>query len=159
MKKVIFLGLIISLVILCCAQEEKSPIEGVWQITETSYSSPDTSWIRKPPQPSLWFFGKEYYSIMYISSNEPRPLQQEGTPRSALTDEQVRSNYMGFVGNSGKYELNESKLITHPIVALNPNLMTGGSWEFEYKIEGNTLMLTGTGTNSVRVDKFTLLER
>jgi hypothetical protein len=55
--------------------------------------------------------------------------------------------------------LNESKLITHPIVALNPNLMTGGSWEFEYKIEGNTLMLTGTGTNSVRVDKFTLLER
>jgi hypothetical protein len=159
MKKIIFFGLIISLVIFSCAQEEKSPIEGVWQITESSYNSPDTSWIRKPPQPSLWFFGKEYYSIMYISGNEPRPLQPEDTPRSALTDEQIRSNYMGFVGNSGKYELIGSRLITHPTVALNPNLMTGGSWEFEYKVEGNTLVLTGTGTNSGRVDKLTLLER
>jgi hypothetical protein len=159
MKKVIVFSLIVLLIINSCAQEKKSPIKGVWKITEISYNSPDTSWIRTSPQPSLWFFGKGYYSIMHINGNEPRPLQPDGTARSALTDEQIRSNYMGFTGNSGKYELNGSKLITHPIVALNPNLMTGGSWEFEYKVEDNTLWLTGTDASIVTVYKFTLLER
>ncbi len=111
------------------------------------------------PQPSLWFFGKEYYSLMYISGDKPRPLQPEGTTRSILTDEQIRSNYMNFIGNSGQYELDGLKLTTHPTVALKPNLMTGGSWEFEYKIEGNTLWLTRTDNNNVRVDKLILLER
>jgi signal peptidase I len=32
MKRVIFLGLIIALIIGSCAQEKKSPIEGAWQL-------------------------------------------------------------------------------------------------------------------------------
>jgi hypothetical protein len=35
MKKVIFLGLVIALIIGSCTQEKKSPIEGAWQLIET----------------------------------------------------------------------------------------------------------------------------
>jgi hypothetical protein len=159
MKNLFFLVLITPMIIGSCAQEEKTPIEGVWKITESSYTSPDTSWIRNSPQPSLWFFGKEYYSLMYITGDKPRPLQPEGSTRTTMTDEQFRSNYMNYYANAGQYELDGSKLITHPTVALSPNFMTGGSWEIEYKIEGNTLWFTRTDNNNVIVDKLILLER
>ena len=66
---------------------------------------------------------------------------------------------MNFYGNAGQYEIDGSKLTTHPTVALSPNFMTGGSWEIEYKIEGDTLWWTRTDNNEVRVDKLILLER
>jgi hypothetical protein len=42
MKKVIFLGLVIALIIGSCAQENKSPIEGAWQMISGIYTTPDT---------------------------------------------------------------------------------------------------------------------
>ena len=39
MKKVIFLSLAISLIIGSCAQEEKSPIEGAWQLVYGNWGS------------------------------------------------------------------------------------------------------------------------
>jgi len=152
--------MIISLVIVSCAQEEeKSPIEGVWQISEYTFNSPDTSWTSKSPQPSLWVFGKEYYSMMYVYSIEPRPLFPDDYTRNTLTDEQIRSSFMTFIANSGKFELDGSKFIVYPIVALEPNYMTNSSTEYEYKIEGDTMESTRVSiTGSIRYYKLVRLE-
>ena len=42
MKKVIFFGMIVTLVIVSCAQEEKSPIEGNWQVVSWERIRGDT---------------------------------------------------------------------------------------------------------------------
>lgn len=105
MKRVISFGLIIFLIIVSCIKGKKSLIEGIWQMTEYSFSSPDSSWTNKSPQPSLFIFLEDYYSYMYVSDNEPRPLMPEGATRSTLTDEQFRKIFTGIIANSGKYEL------------------------------------------------------
>ena len=132
-------------------------MEGVWKITKYSFNSSDTSYTNNSPQPSLFIFGKDYYSIMFVSGNEPRPLPPYDGNRSTLTDEQIRSNFMTFIANSGKYEMDESKFTVHPIVALEPNYMNGGSTEYEYKIESKTLYLTSTSTNGVQQYKLVRL--
>ena len=157
MKKVILFGIINLVIMVNWAQEKSSPIEGAWQIIEYSFTSTDTSFTNNSPQPSLFIFGKDYYSIMFVFGNEPRPLPPYDGNRSTLTDEQIRSNFMTFIANSGKYEMDESKFTVHPIVALEPNYMNGGSSEYEYKIESETLYLTRTNTNGVQQYKLVRL--
>lgn len=79
---------------------------------------------------------------MYVRGNEPRPLMADDANWSTLTEEQMRSIFMPFIANSGTYELDGSKLIIRPIVALDPSFMIGGSATHEYKIDGDTLWLT-----------------
>ena len=158
MKKVIFFGLIITLVTFSCAQEEKSPVEGTWQMTEYSESSSDTSFTIVSPQPGLFIFTKGYYSIIYVSGNEPRPSLPDDYTRSTLTDEQIRSSFMGFFANSGKYELDGAKLTVFPIVALEPNYMSNTLSEYEFKIEGETMELKRTSATFVRQYKLSRLE-
>ena len=151
MKKSLLTVSALFICITLFAQSKTSgSIEGAWKITEYSFNSSDTSYTNNSPLPSLFIFGKDYYSIMYVSGNEPRPLMQEIYSRGMLTDEQIRSNFMTFIANSGKYEMGESKFTVHPIVALEPNYMNGGSTEYKYKIENETLYLTRTETSGVR---------
>jgi hypothetical protein len=80
--------------------------------------------------------------------------------RGTITDEQIRSIFMPFIANSGTYELDGSKLITRPTVALWPNFMTGGSATYEYKIDGATLLLTTTWDTDTKAQyKLTRLEK
>lgn len=42
MKKIVFLGLIVSLILSCTQQKVKSPIEGAWQLISGNETTPDT---------------------------------------------------------------------------------------------------------------------
>ncbi len=153
---VLFSGLL-ALPAIVTAQNDL--LLGAWKQTEYSFTSTDTSFTIKSPQPSLHIFGTKYYSFMYVTGNEPRPLMDDWN-RYTLTDEQMRSAFMPFVANSGTYELDGSKLTTRPIVALSPNFMTGGFTTYEYKIDGATLLLTRTSdTGTKRQYKLTRLEQ
>ena len=51
--------------------------------------------------------------------------------------------YDTFIANSGTYEIPESILTTRPVMAKNPNFMTGSqSSSFSYRIEADSLWLT-----------------
>ena len=141
MKKLVFFGIIVLIISgTCFGQGKTATIEGAWKIVEYSFNSTDTSWTNTSPQPGLFIFGREYYSMMYISGNQSRPLMDKYETRYTLTDEQIRSCFMRFVGNSGKYKLVGSKLTTSAMVALIPNFMAGDDgWELDYKFKGNTM--------------------
>jgi hypothetical protein len=159
MKRIIFLGLFIVLLIGACTQV-KSPIEGVWKITEYSFISVDTSWTNNSPQPSLYIFHKNYYSFIFVSDAKPRSLMPDDATRNSITDEQFRAIFTGMYANSGKYELKGSKLTTRPSVALWPNIMKEGSMiEYECVIEPQTLYLTSNQSTGISKYKLTLLER
>ena len=155
---VLFSGL---LVLPAIVSAQNGLLLGAWKQTEYSFTSTDTSFTIKSPQPSLHIFGIKYYSFMYVRGNEPRPLMADDATRSTITDEQMTSIFMPFTANSGTYELDGSKLTTNPLVALWPNYMTGGIGTYEYHLEGDTLLLTWTGRttgNKYKV-KLTRLEQ
>ncbi len=127
-------------------------LEGAWKVTEVSFESPDTSWTDADPQPSLYIFAKQDYSIMHVpsgpdGSSQPRELFSGDEPivgSSEPTDAEKLAAYDSFIANSGTYEVSGSTLTTRPIVAKNPNFMSGGSLTYTYEIEGDTLRLTLT---------------
>jgi hypothetical protein len=106
----------------------------------------------KNPQPSLYIFANKYYSTMYVSGDKPRPLMANDANRDTITDEEMRSIFLPFIANAGTYELSGTKLTTHPIVALWPNFMAGGSATYEFKIEGDTMWLTQTYDSGARLE-------
>ena len=102
---------------------QKAPLEGAWKIVKVSYTSPDTSWTHHDPQPSLYIFAKAHYSIMYVQDTKPRAQFAE---QGNSTDEEKLAAYNSFVANSGTYDVKGSMLTIRPIVAKNPNFMSGG---------------------------------
>ena len=46
----------------------KVGLEGAWKVTEASFKSPDATWTDTNPQPGLYIFTKQHYSIMSVPS-------------------------------------------------------------------------------------------
>jgi len=67
MRKTVFLGLIIALIIGSCAQEKKSPIEGAWKLIYGQWHLSDTQNYQFPgniniSQIKMW--SKEYFTFV-----------------------------------------------------------------------------------------------
>ena len=122
-------------------------LEGAWKAVETSITTPDSSWTVPASQPSLYIFAGQHYSMMFVLGAEPRQLFTGDAPIVGSlepTDAEKVAAFDSFVANSGTYEVSGSKLTTRPMVAKNPNFMSGGSVTHTYRIDGNNLWLTVT---------------
>jgi hypothetical protein len=121
-------------------------LQGVWKVTEFSTAISSASAITTTAQPGIFIFTKNHYSIMFVSSEGPRPELPIQNP----TDAQKISAWEPFSANSGTYEIKGTILTTHPVVAKNPTVMkTGAFVTYGFKIQGNTLLLTPKESNTV----------
>src|SRR5436190_21130755 len=102
----------------------ESPIEGAWSVV----SSKGTDSANPAVQPSLYLFTDKHYSMMRITG--PRTL----AAGDSVTDADKLSAYDSFVANSGAYEIADSTLTIHPMVARSPNYMAGGSDQHHYSV-------------------------
>lgn len=143
MIRFVVLGLV--LVFTACQEPPSAapaagPLEGAWKIVEWSGAGADTSWTQAATQPSLYLFGKEHYSVMYINGTEARALFELGTPGG--TEAERVAAYDTFIANSGTYAISGMNVTTSPMVAKWPNYMTRDqSATFAYRKEGNNLWL------------------
>jgi hypothetical protein len=121
-------------------------LEGVWKIAEFSTAVSSASTITTTAQPGIFIFTKKHYSIMFISSDKPRP----NLPLQNATDAQRVAAWGPFSANSGTYEIKGTTLTTHPLVAKHPAVMKPGAFvTYDFKIEGNTRLLTPKESNTV----------
>ena len=128
----------------CSPQQESgqgSPdaLVGAWLITETTTTTADSSWTNSAPQTGLYIFTESHFSNMLIQGSKPRGLFPE-----VATPEQRLSAYDPFIADAGSYELTDSTLTTHNIIAKVPNVMSAG-FPYRYILSGDTLTLTFTG--------------
>ena len=143
-KRFVIGTLLLSVLVVSCEQA-KGPVEGAWGVMEYSVSTPDTSYTVSEPQPSQFIFGKQHYSIMWVPGNESRALFADQESR---TEAEYVAAYRSFVANSGTYEISDSSLTTHTVVAKNPNRMADGIEEvFTYQLENGNLLLSSTRSN------------
>lgn len=147
---------------------KKTQLEGAWKVAEVL--PPATSANPKPtpvtsPQPGLLIFTKGYYSGMSVTALQPRTATAPPKDPTNLTDAEKIARYeqwAPFIANAGTYEVKGSTLTLRPMVAKNPNMMTGESTvTWELKLEGaNAFWLippADRAPNSPQV-KFTRLE-
>jgi len=124
----------------------QSDVDGVWEITAAS----GTNGTVENVQPSLYLFQDGYYSILSVSGNDPRPLFEEDETRGNVSLEKLQEIILPVTANSGRYEIDGITLTTTPMVAINPNFMSGGSVQWEFDVSGDVLTL------EIRNDEFFL---
>jgi hypothetical protein len=120
------------------AAKSEPTIQGVWTHKEVESIGGPGEGTDSNPQPGLVFITKNYYCSNFVSSADPRPVFKTQTP----SDKQIEEAYNNFIAVAGPYELKGPALILHPAVSPEPDLMEGGSLEFEYQLDGDTLTLT-----------------
>jgi hypothetical protein len=141
MKRVsIILFVALAAMVSCQKSREpaKHPIEGVWRIVEIRNVGPEGETVNPAPQPSLYIFTARHYSMIWVPGREPR----QGSAKTWFPtyDEKVK-DFETLIVNSGTYDLTDSTLTTHPMVAKTPEYV-GGKGVFDYRIVADTLWLT-----------------
>ncbi len=119
--------------------EAQSSLEGAWRIVEVTVTGPNPS-TNTNPQPSLYIFTPNHYSIQLVRGTERRPQYERGQ----ATDAEKIATFDPFTANSGTYQVSGTTITRRPIVAKNDWVMSGFSVESEFRIEGETLWLTTT---------------
>ena len=126
------------------ARAQATPsLQGVWRVTEIVVTGANAA-TNKSPQPSLYIFTKQHYSIMTVNGTAPR--KDFGTPKdpAKLTDAEKAARYEAwdaFTANSGTYQVSGGTVTTRPLVAKNPGVMAGPPATREFRIQANTLTL------------------
>lgn|SRR4026208_768693 len=123
------------------AESPEPPLEGAWSIVSIRVAGPDSA--ATTLQPNLFLFTDRHYSMMRVTGNQPRTL----AAKDSVTDAEKLAAYDSFIANSGTYEVTDSTLTTHPIVARSPNFMSGGSDKYTFRVSGDTLWLANTGAD------------
>ena len=122
------------------AEHSESPLEGAWSVASIHVTGPDSA--NMTVQPSLFLFGDKGYSMMRVTGAQPRALAATDSD----TDAEKLAAYDSFIANSGTYEVADSTLTIHPVVARSPNYM-GGSDIYHFRVSGDTLWLSNTGAD------------
>jgi hypothetical protein len=141
------IGVIVALLVVgasVLARAQTGPsLQGAWRVTGVVVTGANAT-TNKNPQPGLYVFTRQHYSIITVNGTTPR--KDVGTPRdpAKLTDAEKMARYEAwdaFTANSGTYQVSGSTLTTRPTVAKNPAVMVGQGTTREFRIEGSTLTL------------------
>ena len=123
-------------------ESPESPLEGAWSVVSISVTGPDSA-ANTMVQPSLFLFDDRHYSMMRVTGNQPRTL----AAADSVTNAEKLAAYDSFVANTGTYEVMDSTITIHPVVARSPNFMSGGSDKYVFRVSGDTLWLSNNNDN------------
>jgi hypothetical protein len=150
-KQMLTLIALVAVVMPMSAQPKQS-IQGVWRVIERTIT--DSPAGRRDPfgafatgthtnlQPELMIFTARYYSRTTDTAAHPRPTTPYKAPGKP-TLEELRAEWGPFVANAGTYEVLETTLTLHAIVAKNPRAQSGKNFtRLSIKLDGNNLWLT-----------------
>lgn len=127
-KSSFVVGVVVSMLAVAYPTAQTASLKGAWRVVETTGADGKAN---AKPEPGLYLFTDRHYSIMRVTG------ARAAYPESP-TEKDKAAAFDPFVANSGTYEVKGTQLLTRPMVAKNPNVMTGKGGMFELKFEGTT---------------------
>ena len=109
---------------------------GAWRVTEIADPN------RPPltdPQPGLYIFMERHYSAVRINGTTPLPNYPSN---DKATDADKVAVFNALYLNTGTYTVTGNLLATKALVAKSAFAMAGPGNQYEFTINGNTLVLT-----------------
>ena len=111
---------------------------GVWKVVEVESNGK----VNSQPQPGLYMFTAQHFSIVQVTANEPRVASD---PKTRTEFEALWGNN-AFVASAGVYELlPDNTLATRAVVSKNPNGMSTAAFtkrRVKADPQGKTVWLT-----------------
>lgn len=142
MKQLLLVLFLIFIVSGFAYSQGRNKIEGVWKVAEILITGNNAGKVSYP-QPGLMMFGKKYYSIMYVASEQERPIYAGAAP----TPEEKIAAFDSLLANAGTYEISGKTLTIRPTVARNPGFSGGGFATYQISFDGKALWLTNKNSD------------
>ena len=114
----------------------RNSLVGAWRVTEIADANgpPITN-----PQPSLYIFAGQHYSFVRINGTKPLPNYPSN---DKATDADKVAVFNALYLNSGTYTVTANMLATKAMVAKSAFAIAGSGNQYEFTVNGNTLVLT-----------------
>ncbi len=113
-----------------------SPLVGAWKVTEIA---PGNTPAITTPQPGLYIFTRQHYSFVRINGTRPLP---DYPSNDKATDANKVAVFDALYMNTGTYSVTGNKLATKAMVAKSAFAMAGNSNQYDFAVNGNSLVLT-----------------
>ncbi len=150
LRSVIVVGVLLVTPMLASAQS----LEGVWRgtrmVVEGGQNAGTIS--GSDVQPRLLFYTQDHYSLLFVNGTEARPLIPQDP-----TDADLVAAWGPLTAQAGTYELSGSTITYHIVVAKSANgmLPQNSTYSREFRIDGNTLVTSGTNAAGTVTTTFT----
>ena len=119
-------------------------IEGPWVMDSITVISSHGKAVYPDPQPGLFVFSGEHYSMVWSIAMEPTPDSEE---LWYPTEEEKARSFSSLIVNSGTYTVSDTLVTTYPMVAKTPEFV-GGMATYRYRVVADTLWMEMTNTVS-----------
>ena len=145
MAKVSLVLFTTALLTVAADAQSKAPVlTGAWRLTEMKRTGANAETLKNPP--GLLIFTGKHWSRMYVDSDQPRP---EIRDLKKATPAEIIATWGPFVAASGTYEVSGNIVTCRALIAKNPNVVGPGNFSvYTFKIEGDTLTMTDTGSSA-----------
>jgi len=121
----------------------KSPLMGAWKVTEiVDTNGPAIT----NPQPGLYIFTAQHYSFARINGTKPLPNYPSN---DKATDAEKVTVFNQLYLNTGTYSVAGNMLRTKALVAKSAFAIGGAGNQYEFAINGNSLILTQKPSGAV----------
>jgi hypothetical protein len=121
-----------------------SAIEGVWKVSRVDVTGANPLTVADP-RPGLYIFARGHYSNVNETGSGPRTAAPPANDPANPTDAEKLARYQEwapFAAQAGTYEVKGSTLVRHPMVAKNLVALTPPDQAAEFKLSGDTLVIT-----------------
>jgi hypothetical protein len=145
-------AVLISIIVIASefAVDDKNLI-GAWKSTETKLTFPSNPnqepIVIKNPRPSIFIFTRKYFSWVAVHDEPATELTKDSAPNAYVA---IYNQLLAF---SGIYDVKGNSIEAHVMVSKNPKDMSKSTTlNFEYKFEGNTLVITLVGRREFDIE-------
>jgi hypothetical protein len=121
----------------------RNPLMGAWRVTEIADANGPAI---TNPQPGLYTFTREHYSFVRINGTRPLPTYPSN---DKATDADKVAVFNALYLNSGTYTVTANMLATKAMVAKSAFAIGGPGNQYEFTVNGNTLVLTQKPSGAV----------
>jgi hypothetical protein len=142
-KSSLIVGVVVTILATAVGTAQTGTLRGAWRVVEATNADGQ---VNSQPEPGLYVFTDRHYSIM-------RVMAARGPYPEKPTDKDKVAAFDPFVANSGTYEIKGDQLTIRPMVAKNPNVMTGKGTTSTVKFEGKDVVLVTTGKATVKLQR------
>ena len=139
----LFIFLAANLVFNVHAQNSQG-ILGVWQVNRIVTAVGNQTYENSDPLPGLMIFTSGFYSMVWMPGGKPVP---DNVRIWHPSDQEKVAQFNAIIVNSGKYVVQDSLLITEPIVAKTPEFI-GGKASYVWTMMNDILLLRTQETYS-----------
>ena len=158
-KRLLVAVVILAAITSVLSAQSKSPIQGVWRITETvgGVGAANDTEVNAKPQPGYYTFTTNHYSVIRVTGSSPRMPPKDATKPtvSELTDASRMQVQFGTYETKGESITLKLEIARNP-ATMNSALPISGT----YKLDGKMLTLTlkNTTSGAISVVKMTRVE-